>query len=63
MRFSVHVDNRKEDILVLGKGPTQGSDNTALTEEAEYCINFREKQDKFCLSQHYNGNNSFLFVN
>ena len=59
----MHVDNRKKDILVLGICPTQGSDNTALTKEAEYYINFSEKQDKICLSQHYNGNNSFLFVN
>ena len=24
MRFSEHIDNKKKDILVLGKGPTQG---------------------------------------
>ena len=24
MSLSVHVDNRKKDILVLGEGPTQG---------------------------------------
>ena len=24
MSLLVHVDNRKKDILVLGKGPTQG---------------------------------------
>ena len=28
---SVHVDNRKRDILILGKGPTQGIDNTVMT--------------------------------
>ena len=24
MSFSAHIDNKKKDILVLGKGPTQG---------------------------------------
>ena len=29
MRSSVHIDNKKKDILILGKGPTQGFDGTA----------------------------------
>ena len=24
MDFSVHINNKKKDVLVLGKGPTQG---------------------------------------
>ena len=28
-----------------------------------YLINFRESNNKFCLSLHYNGKNSYLFVN
>ena len=28
MSFSAHIDNKKEDILVLGKGPTQGLEHT-----------------------------------
>ena len=28
MGSSVHVDNKKKDILIYGKGPTQGLDNT-----------------------------------
>ena len=66
---SVHIDNKKKDILVmnildiLGKGSTQGLDDTALTEEAQYSINFSRSNTKFCLSLHYNGSNSFLFVN
>ena len=31
--FSVHVDNKKKDILILGEGPTQGLDDTTLTAE------------------------------
>ena len=52
----------KKDILVLGKGPTQGLEDT-LTAEKMYSINFTEKNKKFCLSLHYNGANSYLFVN
>ena len=29
----------KKDILILGEGPTQGSENTTLTEEKMYSIN------------------------
>ena len=35
MSSSVHVDNRGKDILTLGKGPTQGLDDTTLTAEAK----------------------------
>ena len=31
MSFSVHVNNKKKDILNLGKGPTDESDDTTLT--------------------------------
>ena len=48
---------------ILGKGSTQGLDDTALTEEAQYSINFSRSNAKFYLSLHYNGSNSFLFVN
>ena len=28
MRSSSHIDNKKKDILILGKGPTQGLEHT-----------------------------------
>ena len=59
---SIHIDNKKEDIKILGRGPTQGLAST-LTAEKMYSINFTEKNKKFCLSLHYNGANSYLFVN
>ena len=52
----------KKDILVFGKGPTQGLEHT-LTTENMYSINFTVTKKKFCLSLHYNGANSYLFVN
>ena len=51
------------DIPNLGKGPTQKLDDTTMTAEKEYAINFSEQQKKHCLSLHYNGVNSYLFVN
>ena len=62
MSSSIHIDNKKKDILILGRGPTQGLDST-LTAEKMYSINFTEKNKRFCLSLHYNGANSYLFVN
>ena len=53
----------KKNILILGEGFTQGLDNTAIYAEKLYSINFTEKTKKFCLSLHYNGSNSYLFVN
>ena len=63
MSSSVHFDNKGKDILILGEGPTQGLDDTTLTAEAKYPINFTESGKRFVLSLHYNGSNSFLFVN
>ena len=40
MSSSVHGNNKNKDIIILGKGQTKGSDNTSLTTEAEYSINF-----------------------
>ena len=59
---SMRMNNRRKDILILGKGPTQGSNHT-LTAETQYSINFTGPGIKFCLNLHYNGSNSFLFVN
>ena len=62
MSTSKHIDNKKKDILVLGRGPTQGLEST-LTAEKMYSINFTVTKKKFCLSLHYNGTNTYLFVN
>ena len=60
---SVHIDGRNKNILVLGEGPTQGLEDATITAEAKYPINFTESEKRFVLSLHYNGSNSFLFVN
>ena len=62
MSTSIHIDNKKKYILVLGRGPTQGLEST-LTAEKMHSINFKITKKKFCLSLHYNGENSYLLVN
>ena len=52
----------KKDLLVLGKGPTQGLGHI-ITAEKMYSINFRVTKKKFCLSLDFNGVDSYLFVN
>ena len=47
MSLSMHIDNNGKDILILGKGPTQGPDDTALTAETQYSSNFTRINIKF----------------
>ena len=60
---TLHIDNKGKCILILGKGATQGLNDTAVTAESQYSINFTRPNIKFCLSLHFNGSNRFLFVN
>ena len=62
MSSAAHIDNKKKDILVIGKRPTQRLEHT-LTAEKMCSINFTATRKKFCLSLHYNRENSYLFVN
>ena len=40
MQSSPHIDNKGKDILILGRGPTQGLGEHSLTAEKMYAINF-----------------------
>ena len=62
MSSSTKIHNNKKDILIPGKGPTQGSEHT-LSDEKMYSINSTEKSKKNYLSLNYNNKNSYLFVN
>ena len=62
MNSSSHIDNKAKDILILGKGPAQGLGKHSLAAEKMYSINFTKENTKFCLSLHYNGADSYLFV-
>ena len=52
----------EKDILILGKGPKQGLEHT-FTAEKLYSLNFTKENTKFYLSLHYNGADSYFFVN
>ena len=51
MSSSPHSDNKGKDILVLGRGPTQGLGEDSLTAEKMYSINFTVTQKKFIMEQ------------
>ena len=38
-----------KDNLILGEGPTQGLDDTMITEEFKYFINFKSFGKKICI--------------
>ena len=61
MSSSMHIDNK--NILILGEGPTPELGDTTSAAGAKYPINFKQAGKRFALSLHYNGSNSFLFVN
>ena len=63
MSSSVYANNKARNILVLGKDFIQGLNNIPIYTEKLYSINFTENNKKFCLSLHYNGTNSYLFLN
>ena len=62
MSSSTKIGKRKKDILIIDIDSTQGLEHT-LSAEKVYSINFTENNKTFSLSFHYNGANSYLFVN
>ena len=47
----------------MADGLTQGIDKTTIYVEKNYYRNFTDPGKKFVLSLHYNGDDSYLFVN
>ena len=60
---SIHATNRANHIYCFGEGLTQGINDTTIYAEKNYYRNFTEHGEKFVLSLHYNGDDSYLFVN
>ena len=58
-----HHKNKTRSILVLGKPFIQGIDGITIYAEKIYSTNFTVDNKTFCLSLHYNGDSSYLFVN
>ena len=58
MSSSSNTSNKEKDILILGKGLTRGLSEHSLSAEKMYSTNFTKTNKKFCLSLHYNRENS-----
>ena len=63
MSFSKHANNKTNNTEVMGKDYIQKSNDTTIYTEKMFYRNFTDPGHKFVLSLHYNGNNSYLFVN
>ena len=63
MSFSAHATNRANHIYLMGDELTQGINNTTLYVEKNYWRNFTDPGKKFIISLHYNGDESYFFVN
>ena len=59
----VHKNNKANNIFIMGDEFVQGINDTTLYAEKIYSQNFTAVNKKFVLSLHYNGDNSYLFVN
>ena len=63
MSSSAHANNKLNNVLMLDKSFIQGINGTTIYAGKMYSPNFTVDNKKFCLSLHYNGVNSYLFVN
>ena len=63
MSFSAHTTNRANHIYLMGDGLTQGIHDTTLYVEKNYWRNFTDPGKEFIISLHYNGDESYFFVN
>ena len=63
MSFSTHATNRTHHIYLMGDGLMQGINDTTLYVEKNYWRNFTDPRKKFIISLHYNGDESYFFVN
>ena len=63
MSFSKHANNKANNIYVMVKDYIQKINDTTIYPEKMFYRNFTDPDHKFLLSLHYNGENSYLFVN
>ena len=55
--------NEVSMLEMLYEGPTFGINGSFDSAEKKFSISFSKANTKFCLSLHYNGDNSYSFVN
>ena len=59
----IHSNYKRSNIYIMGNGFVQGIADTTLYAEKTYSQNLTQPSKKFVLSLHYNGDDSYLFVN
>ena len=59
----IHSNNKANNIFIMGDGFAKGINDTTLYAEKIYSQNFTAVNKIFVLSLHYNGDDSYLFVN
>ena len=60
--LSSQAENRKNNFLVLGAGPTFRINGRFGSPEKKFSIDFSKGKTKFCLSLLYNADISYLLV-
>ena len=60
---SGHATNRTQNTLILGEALVQKINDTTIYSEQAYSLKFSIENKTFFLSLHYNGSDSYLFVN
>ena len=63
MSFSKHANNKANNIYVMGKDYITKINDTTIYTEKMFYRNFTDPGKKSILILHYNGDNSYLFVN
>ena len=63
MSSSIHATNRANHIYIMGEGLIQGINDTTLYAEKNYWRNLTDPGKKYITSLHYNGDDSYVFVN
>ena len=57
-----HTDNLRNHFIILGEGDTVGINGGFDAPETKYIINFSKVKIEFCISLHYDGDNSCLLM-
>ena len=63
MADSKYENNKKQSILVLGYGSVKKINDTEIYAEKSCTPDFTSINKITCLRVHYNGSNSYLFIN
>ena len=50
--LSSHTDNRRDNFLLLGEGPTYGINKALVHQRKMFIINLSKSKAKFCLGLH-----------